>query len=949
MVTLLLLSLRPQAANRYVNYWSTGADNGTSWTNAWRHLNGKSLQSGDTVWFAGGNYADGEKGWASGFGITVSGVSIRRALATESACTSAAGWQASFDNPVTFTLNYSPNATVIQAVGVDNVTIDGGRWGGFRFIMPVPAGNPNTTQVSLLQAIRVWGNNITVRNVEVYCPVVTAGGNTGLVVGNNGAWPYKSGVTIEDSWFHDINDGLFVGDTHNVTMQRCIIGPTYGNGVNHDNGVYSNSGDYLTFRYNIMTRMNSSGFYIATLAWPTDHVYIYGNIFDRSPGGQMISFDPGGNHNATTFIPYGSDFRIFNNTFVDCWQPLRAWTPRFGGNNSTTGGEFANNLLINCGSGLEYGALSPDYNYSNGSISGSHSISGGAIPFVNLAGGDYHLAAGSGPINAGVSLGAPYNVDKDGITRGTDGAYDIGAYEYPAAGSAGSIRLSSPTASVSEEDGSITVIFQRVGGSAGSVQVDYATANGTATSPVNYTGQSGTKSWANADTADKTLLIPIADANFEGSKTFTITISNPTGGATLGQSTQTITITGSGSPAPCLITTTNFQAEAACSIATPMAIATAGGVTYIYQPTQIEPYTSSGRAVYTFTNAPGNYLLRWRVRAPTGGNNSFYVGLNDEEVDIADIVPYTGDGYEDRYVTYRGTNAAEAVLPPHVFALAAGTNTLTLYGREADTRVDFLTWELVPEPESGDPAVVMGFSTSLTNLPTYFASYRKSGDTIPITVSWSRPVTVTGTPELLCSAGFTANYLSGSGTTNLVFQGTVSGGQDTNRLDVLSISLNGGTLKTGSVDADLTIPVAAAAGSLSASQAIVIDTTAPTTAIGSPTLTWVDGRVMMVEYPVIYTDANLGRAPAAMSTNDVNVTLSGTLSVTNRVEGIPANPRVAFDYAAGSGTVKFSLGSGSAYDLAGNPAGAASESQAVAMPQRRITLRGVKTGTLVLP
>jgi hypothetical protein len=37
-----------------------------------------------------------------------------------------------------------------------------------------------------------------------------------------------------------------------------------------------------------------------------------------------------------------------------------------------------------------------------------------------------HLSA----IHAGVTLGAPYNVDLDGNVRGAGSAWDIGAYEY---------------------------------------------------------------------------------------------------------------------------------------------------------------------------------------------------------------------------------------------------------------------------------------------------------------------------------------------------------------------------------------------------------------------------------------------------------------------------------------------------------------------------------------
>jgi hypothetical protein len=50
--------------------------------------------------------------------------------------------------------------------------------------------------------------------------------------------------------------------------------------------------------------------------------------------------------------------------------------------------------------------------------------------FVNIANNDFHLAAGSPAIDKGVTLPAPYNIDKDGVSRPQGSAFDIGAYEF---------------------------------------------------------------------------------------------------------------------------------------------------------------------------------------------------------------------------------------------------------------------------------------------------------------------------------------------------------------------------------------------------------------------------------------------------------------------------------------------------------------------------------------
>ena len=51
-----------------------------------------------------------------------------------------------------------------------------------------------------------------------------------------------------------------------------------------------------------------------------------------------------------------------------------------------------------------------------------------ADPFVDAAGLDFHLATATAP---GSSLGAPYDHDPDGVTRGADGSWDRGAFELP--------------------------------------------------------------------------------------------------------------------------------------------------------------------------------------------------------------------------------------------------------------------------------------------------------------------------------------------------------------------------------------------------------------------------------------------------------------------------------------------------------------------------------------
>jgi hypothetical protein len=102
-------------------------------------------------------------------------------------------------------------------------------------------------------------------------------------------------------------------------------------------------------------------------------------------------------------------------------------------------------------------------------------------------------------------------------------------------GNPGTIRYSSSTYAVGEGAGSQTITVTRSGGSDGSVTIDYATADGTAVSGSDYQPASGTLSWADGDATSKSFSISIVnDSDVEADETVNLSLSNITGGASLG-------------------------------------------------------------------------------------------------------------------------------------------------------------------------------------------------------------------------------------------------------------------------------------------------------------------------------------------------------------------------------------------------------------------------------
>lgn len=105
------------------------------------------------------------------------------------------------------------------------------------------------------------------------------------------------------------------------------------------------------------------------------------------------------------------------------------------------------------------------------------------------------------------------------------------------------VQFSSATATVAESAGNVDLTVTR-NATTGTETVGYATANGTATQPADYTSTSGTLTFLPGE-ASKTISVPVvSDAVSEGNETFTVTLSGPSAGMTLGtNTTATVTIT----------------------------------------------------------------------------------------------------------------------------------------------------------------------------------------------------------------------------------------------------------------------------------------------------------------------------------------------------------------------------------------------------------------------
>lgn len=141
--------------------------------------------------------------------------------------------------------------------------------------------------------------------------------------------------------------------------------------------------------------------------------------------------------------------------------------------------------------------------------------------------------------NFSITLGAPTGA----ATLGSPATATVSIADNDGAAPAGSLQFAASSYSAAEGQGNVTVTVTRSGGAGGAVSVRYITVSGTAGGS-DFGSASATLTWADGDTSAQSFTIAIVDDTLvEGAETFSVQLSNPTGGATLGSpATATVNI-----------------------------------------------------------------------------------------------------------------------------------------------------------------------------------------------------------------------------------------------------------------------------------------------------------------------------------------------------------------------------------------------------------------------
>jgi hypothetical protein len=307
----------------------------------------------------------------------------------------------------------------------------------------------------------------------------------------------------------------------------------------------------------------------------------------------------------------------------------------------------------------------------------------------------------------------------------------------------------------------------------------------------------------------------------------------------------------------------------------------------------------------------GSFATTGDVTVPTTMNTVAGNGTSTITVDLAAQTGGTLTGTTEPGGVFTPVGSAQMVDAASNQVLTTATPTASGNG----------TWDL-------SKPTVTNVTSSTSN-----GSYG-TGAVIPVTVTFSEIVFVTGTPQLTLSTGSPAttvvNYANGSGTDTLTFTYTVSAGNASADLDYSatnSLALNGGKILDGATNsATLTLASPGAAGSLGANKAIVIDTTAPTvTNVTSTSSNGTYGTGAVIPVTVTFSETvyvtdtpQLTLSTGTPATTAVNLTSgNGTNTLTFNYTVSAGNSSADLDYAA---TNSLALNGGAIKDGANNNA-----------------------------
>jgi hypothetical protein len=452
LTALCFLAGLAQAANKYVRPDATGRNDGSDWVNAYTALP-SSLVRGDTYYLADGNYgsrtfADANSGTAV--------ITIKKATDADHGVDS--GWSSS----------YGDGQAVFSSwlIHTDNYVFEGQRrnadWhtgATSQYGIKVAGRGP----VRLDNGSGAGGDNLTFRHVDFQGGGRDTGAGDDVIYGLAG----NSNITFQNCALHDSDRTIFLmrGGWRNLVVDRSYMARNTSTPAIHGELLSMTDSADVVWSNNVMEDIEGTGFIVGVNGGVAQNWRIFGNVAVHTAAYRSGAGRKGGNNVGVAGIVYvandasnnntGNNILFYNNTMIDIVGTWSGVIIQSGSGNEVRNNIWYNSVRTNNSFG---GSISHNWYYNtqqDGDTSATKVVCSSSCDlFASIAGKDFRLKSATAPGQAlstalitvaAQALSVSMNVDSFGITRGSDGNWDRGAYEFGGSGAPAPVAVAPPT------------------------------------------------------------------------------------------------------------------------------------------------------------------------------------------------------------------------------------------------------------------------------------------------------------------------------------------------------------------------------------------------------------------------------------------------------------------------------------------------------------------------
>jgi hypothetical protein len=426
---IIVLPSLSMATDHFIKAGASGSKSGSDWANAFPNIPA-SLVRGDVYYIAGGSYA-GDNGGKDqhiindkSIGATL--ITFKRASLADHG--TDIGWVASYaDGIADFPQGFQISASNIVFDGVRrNSDWTKGNFDQYGIRM---------ANLRLDDGYLTHADNVTFKNIDLHGGGRDTGDGDDVVYGIMA----NTNITFQNCALHDSDRTIFLmrGQWKNLVIDHSYIARNTSTPDIHGELMSYTESDGVIISNNIMEDIEGSAFFAQVNGGLSANWKVFGNVAFHSAA-YLADKDraPGHNFGVAGFFYVGNDanydavannFQIHNNTLINIQGTWSGIVIQKGAGNSAHNNIWYNSVRTS----NVVGDIGHNW-YYNTAQDGDDSTTKVVCTtncniFASIANKDFHLTAATA---AGAALGAPFNVDMDGNSRGADGVIDRGAYEY---------------------------------------------------------------------------------------------------------------------------------------------------------------------------------------------------------------------------------------------------------------------------------------------------------------------------------------------------------------------------------------------------------------------------------------------------------------------------------------------------------------------------------------